>query len=72
MTAFNIRALRELAEQLQERRQLIADELVGGSATDFADYQKRVGQAIGLDYALNAAEVIDHKMTAGERPRDAA
>lgn len=69
MSAFDIRALRDLAEQLRERRALIADELASGAAADFADYQKRVGQVLGIDYALNAADAIEHKMTAGDRPQ---
>jgi hypothetical protein len=69
MTAFDIRALRDLAKQLTDRRELIAAELVGGGATDWADYQRRVGEAKGIDHALNAADAIEHKMTAGDRPQ---
>lgn len=61
----------KLVEQLTERRQLIADELLSGAASDHADYQRRVGEAKGLQYALNAAEELQRQMTADDRPQSA-
>lgn len=60
----------KLVEQLTERRQLIADELLRGDPADYADYKGRVGEAKGLQYALNAAEELQRQMTADDRPQN--
>lgn len=60
---------RQLERVLTERRETVASEIVGGQAEDFADYKRRVGEIAGIDRALNEAEEIERKMTAGERPQ---
>ena len=51
--------VRTIKKKLMEIRAVRAEYLIDGSATDWADYQRRVGVLEGIDEALHVCEDIE-------------
>ncbi len=55
----HIRTPKTIRKRLTERRAELADMLVGGYASDWADYRHRVGVIIGLNEAIDVCAEIE-------------
>ena len=58
----NNRPTGEHKESLEQKRKNLANELIEGRASDFAQYQKNVGIGEGLKLAINDIDDIFKKL----------